>query len=151
MNRQVDFNWFMTIISSPEPKAHWWAYRIGRPPSSDVRPLAFRRSHSLNTFFSETTGPIEAKCHMESPLDGGTKVCLNGPGHMAKVAAMPIYGKKILNLLLRNQKANGLETWYATLGVQVLSSLFKLWPLVDLDLFYGKVKFGLLFFYMGKS
>ena len=22
------------IFSSPEPKAHWWAYRIGRPPSS---------------------------------------------------------------------------------------------------------------------
>ena len=22
------------IISTPEPKAHWWAYRLGRPPSS---------------------------------------------------------------------------------------------------------------------
>ena len=22
------------LFSSPEPKAHWWAYRIGRPPSS---------------------------------------------------------------------------------------------------------------------
>ena len=25
--------------------------------------------------------------------DGGTKVCSNGPGHMTKMAAMPIYGK----------------------------------------------------------
>ena len=39
------------------------------------------------------TGPIEAKFHMESPWDGGTKVCSNGPGHMTKMAAMPIYGK----------------------------------------------------------
>ena len=30
--------WFNWIIKSPEPKAHWWAYRIGRPPSSVHRP-----------------------------------------------------------------------------------------------------------------
>ena len=30
---------------------------------------------------------------MESPWDGGTKVCSNGPGHMTKIATMPIYGK----------------------------------------------------------
>ena len=50
---------------------------------------------------------------MEPPWDGGTKFCSNGPGHMTKMAAMPIYGK---NLFLRNQKANDLETWYAALG-----------------------------------
>ena len=32
---------------------------------------------------------------MESPWDGGTKVCSNGPGHMTKMAAMPIYGKNL--------------------------------------------------------
>ena len=46
-----------------------------------------------NIFSSETTGPIEAKFHLEPPWDGGTKVCSNGPGHMTKMAAMPIYGK----------------------------------------------------------
>ena len=40
---------------------------------------------------------------------------------------------------------NVLESWYA----QVLASLFKC-PWVDLDLFYGKVKFGPLCFCMGK-
>ena len=30
-----------------------------------------------------------------SPWDGGTKVCLNGPGHMTKMATMPIYGKRL--------------------------------------------------------
>ena len=47
----------------------------------------------LNFFSSVTIRPIEAKFHMELPWHGGTKACLNGPGHMTKVAAMPIYGK----------------------------------------------------------
>ena len=41
---------------------------------------------------------------------------------MTKMAAMYIYDK---NLLLRNQKAEDLDTWYAALGAQVLPSLFK--------------------------
>ena len=48
-----------------------------------------------NILSSETTGPIEAKFHMEPPWDGGTKICSNGPGHMTKMAAMPIYGKNL--------------------------------------------------------
>ena len=48
-----------------------------------------------NIFSSETTGPIEAKFHVEPPWDGVTKVCSNGPGHMTKLAAMPIYGKNL--------------------------------------------------------
>ena len=27
--------------------------------------------------------------------EGGTKVYINGPGHMTKMAAMPIYGKNL--------------------------------------------------------
>ena len=39
--------------------------------------------------------PIEAKFQVEPPWDRRTKVCSNGPGHMTKMAAMPIYGKNI--------------------------------------------------------
>ena len=46
------------------------------------------------------------------------------------------------NFLLWNQKADDLETWYAASGARVLPSFFKWWPWVDLDLFYGKVKFA---------
>ena len=77
-----------------------------------------------NIFSSETIGSIEAKFHMESPWDGDTKVCSNGLGRMTKMAAMPIYGKNIKNLL-QNQKADGLETWYAASGARVLPNLFK--------------------------
>ena len=78
-----------------------------------------------NIFSSETTGLIEAEFHVEPPCYGGTKDCSNGPGHMTKMAAMPIYGKNLKNLLLRNQKAYDLETWYVALGARVLPSLFK--------------------------
>ena len=42
---------------------------------------------------SITTRPIEAEFHAETPWDGRTKACSNSPGHMTKVAAMPIYSK----------------------------------------------------------
>ena len=54
-----------------------------------------RRPHSLNIFSSETTGPIKFKFHMELLWVGGTNVSSNGPGHMTKMATMPIYGKKL--------------------------------------------------------
>ena len=63
---------------------------------------------------------------METPLDGGTKVPSNVPGHNTKMAAMPIYGKKTFeNLLLQNQKDDDLGTWYVASGMLGLSSLFK--------------------------
>ena len=78
-----------------------------------------------NIISSETTGPIKAKFHMELPWDGGMKVYLNGPGHMTKMAVMPIYSKNLKNLLLRNQKAYDFETWYVASGARVLPNLFK--------------------------
>ena len=44
---------------------------------------------------SKTNEPIETKFHMEPPWEGGTKVCSNSPGHMTKMATMPIYGKTL--------------------------------------------------------
>ena len=39
--------------------------------------------------------PIKAKFYVEPHWEGGTKVCINGPGHKTKMAAMPIYGKNL--------------------------------------------------------
>ena len=58
---------------------------------------------------------VEAKFHMATPWDGGMKVCSNSPGYMTKMAAMPIYGKNF-KIILQNQKADDLETWYAASG-----------------------------------
>ena len=49
----------------------------------------------LNFFSSITTRLIEVKFHVEPPWDGGTKAYANGPSHMTKMAAMPIYGENL--------------------------------------------------------
>ena len=68
----------------------------------DLLPKSFidlgPRSLRVNIFkllHLRKAGPIEAKFHVEPPWDVGTKVCSNGPGHMTKVAAKPIYGKNL--------------------------------------------------------
>ena len=43
---------------------------------------------------SETTAPIGNKFHMQPPSKWEKKVCVFCPGHMTKMANMPIYGKK---------------------------------------------------------
>ena len=63
---------------------------IRRPSSSSVLPFTFS-----NIFSSETAWPIKAKFYVEPPWEGGTKVCINGPGHITKMAATPIYGKNL--------------------------------------------------------
>ena len=71
-------------------------------PASVVRPSVVRPSSVVrrpftfsNIFSSETAWPIKAKLYVEPPREGGTKVYINGPGHMTKMAAMPIYGKNL--------------------------------------------------------
>ena len=67
------------------------------------------------------------------------------------MATMPIYAKTLKNLLFQNQWIDGLETWYVALSMRVLPRLFTLWPWIDLDLFYIKVKFSYIGFCMGES
>ena len=60
-----------------------------RRPSVRHRPS----STFSNIFSSETARPIKAKFYVEPPWERGTKVYINSPGHMTKMAATPIYGK----------------------------------------------------------
>ena len=86
---------------------------------------------------------------MKPPWDGGTEVCSNGPGHMTKMAAMTIYGKNLKQIFISGYKRPmtfklGMRHW-----------LLKYFQVCSNDgpgltfLFYGKVKFGPLCFYMG--
>ena len=59
-------------------------------------------------------------------LERGDKIYINCPGHMTKMAAMPIYGKNFLkNLLLRNHKSYDLETWHVASVTLAKQSLYK--------------------------
>ena len=51
--------------------------------------------HYSNDFSSETTGPISIKFHMQHLGSRGSEICSNGPGHIAKMASMIIYGKNL--------------------------------------------------------
>ena len=92
----------INIISSPEPLGSQGELIVY--PYSGVRcrrcrrcrcRRCRRRQQCLNIFSSETALPMKAKFYVESPWEGGTKVYTNGPGHMTKMAAMPIYGKNL--------------------------------------------------------
>ena len=77
---------YYIIFSSPEPLGSQGELIVY--PYSGVR--CRRRQQCLNIFSSETALPIKAKFYVESPWEGGTKVYINGPGHMIKMAAIGV-------------------------------------------------------------
>ena len=64
-------------------------------PGSCPSVVVFRSSTFSNIFSSETAWPIKAKFYVEPPSEGGTKVYINGPGHMTKIAARPCMVKTL--------------------------------------------------------
>ena len=87
---------------------------------------------------------------MESPCDRGTKFCSIGPGHMTKMAAMPIHGKNLKKSSSHEPKSRW--PWNLVCSIRCSSiTKFKWWPCVDPDLFYGKVKFDPSCFCVGKK
>ena len=83
-------------------------------------------------------------------LGRGTQVCSRHLGHMTKMAARPIYGKTLQKSSLQNSRSI-FTNLVCSIGDSTHHSLFKWWPWSDLDLFYGKVKFGNLRFSIEKS
>ena len=95
-------------FSLPEPKTQWWACRIGRPLSFVCMYVCmyicmyvcmyvwqhFQRS-------SPRKPPVQSKSNFIWSLHGmwGMNMCSNGPGHVTKMAAMPIYGKNLKKIL----------------------------------------------------
>ena len=67
-------------------------------------------------FSSETTGPISFKFRMQFPSKGGKKVYICGPGHMTKMATMPIYGKNLRKSSSPEPLGRFLETLYVAAG-----------------------------------
>ena len=73
--------------------------------------------------FSQTIGPIELKFYVKTPFDRLAKIYAKYFGHMTKMTN----GKKktFKNLLLQNQKACDIGTWYVALEMWGLPILFK--------------------------
>ena len=88
------------LFSSPEPPGSQgelivYPCSVVRPSvrRPSVRRPSVRRPPFSKIFFSETAWPIKAKFYMKHLWEGGTNVYINNPGHMTKMAAMPIYCK----------------------------------------------------------
>ena len=97
-NQKIKQIYGKAFFSSPEPsgsQGELIVYPYSGVRCRRCRYRRRRRQQCLNIFSSETTLPIKAKFYVEPPWEGGTKVCINGPGHMTKMAAMPIYGKNL--------------------------------------------------------
>ena len=73
----------------------------------------------------ETAWPIKAKLYVEHPLAEGLKVCINGQGHMTKMAAMTINSKKPLKSSSSEPEGYDFETWYEASGNGAPQSLYK--------------------------
>ena len=84
------------------------SYRIGRPPSTVVRrpSYVFRRSSSklIKHLLLRNRLAKQSQISYGASMGWGTKVCSNDPGHMTKMAAMPIYGKKNLKIFFFGTK-----------------------------------------------
>ena len=83
------------VFSSPEPSGSQGELIVYPYSGVRRRRRCLWRQQCLNIYSSETALPIKAKFYVEPPWEGGTKVYINGPGHMTKMAAMPIYGKNL--------------------------------------------------------
>ena len=76
-------------------------------------------------FSSEFTGPVSVKFNMQLPGKTGKIYLIFGPGHMTKMATMPIYSRNLQKFLLQNHWADFLETWLEASEDLVLQSLCK--------------------------
>ena len=88
--RNILTHFKLTLFSSPEPSGSQGELIVY--PCSVVRP-SVRHPPFSKIFSSEIAWPIKAKFYMKHLWEGGTNVYINNPGHMTKMAAMPIYGK----------------------------------------------------------
>ena len=125
------------------------------------------RSLRFNIFkfhFLETAWPNGAKCYVQPSLDEWTKVWLNGPDHITKMAAMSRYVK---NLKKKKKKSSSLEPkgggpwtlvcsngYSSTIKFVQMMTLGWPWPVLkqgqiwSLMLLYGKkVEQWMLFFF----
>ena len=83
------------VISSPQPSGSQGELIVYPYSGIHCRCRCRHRQQCLNIFSFETALTIKAKFYLEPPWEGGTKVYIKGPGHMTKMATIPIYGKNL--------------------------------------------------------
>ena len=125
--RMVSAVWLIVwLFSSPEPKAHGWANSI------PVTPASVRRLSSVRPQF-QTSSPLKPLGQSNSNFIW--RLLRTRERKFVQMVLVtwlrwpprPYMVKSFKNLLLQNQKADDLGTWYVALGMWGLPSLFKWW------------------------
>ena len=127
------------FFSSHEPKLYQWF---------GVRPSVVHRPQCINILFSKPHG----KFYKEPPWVGGVKVCSRHLGHMTKMAATPINGKTPSKIFFSGTSGERFKrNLVCSMEDSCTSQFVQMMSWSDLDLFYGKVKFGYSGFSIGKG
>ena len=130
----------------------WWGWVSIKGQGCSLTLVKGHSDFKVKTCFSEKQlGDLESKFIWKLEGEWEWKAIQSSWVTWPTWPPCPYMVKTLKNLLLQNQWTNDLETWYVASCMGVLPKLFKLWPLVDLDPFYAKVKFGHIDFCMGKS
>ena len=91
----AEFSEIFQIFSSPEPKAQWWVYRIGRPLACVYMCVNIFKHVLLWNHWADWS---QISCG--ASLGWGNESLLKkSPGHMTKMATMPIYGKNLKKII----------------------------------------------------
>ena len=102
----------MIFFSSPELKDHKMSLKYTNASLSVI----VRHPFTLSKTSSQKSLDRLVRFYMKHLCFPGTKVYVIHPGHMTKMATMPMYGKNPLNILLQNHKSDDLETWHTAKG-----------------------------------
>ena len=92
-------------------------YKFQRSRSFTDLCLGWLRFSIFIFFSAKTAGLIEAELHVQPLWDEAVKIYLWDWSHMTgRWPPCPYMVKTLKNLLLRNQMANDLKTWFTALG-----------------------------------
>ena len=148
---------FLCLFSSPAPKAHWWAYRMGMPPSSVVRgpspvvcPSSTLFKHLLLRNHCADWSQISYVFSMWWGSESVQTVLVTWPS----LPPCPYMVKTLKKSSSPEPtEPKGWRHWNLVCSIGCSSTnkfvhMITLW--FNSYLFYGKVKFGPLCFCMGK-
>ena len=99
----------LPIVSSPEPL------------DSQGEPIVYPCFMLVVVVYNVQTSHLKP---LSQSLGRGNKVCIHVPGHMAKMTAMPTYGKHLRNLLW-DRWTDFSETWYVASRTLAYHILYK--------------------------
>ena len=128
-----------------------WAYRIARPLSSRMYVCVYIYVNIFKHLLLWSHWADWSQISYGSSLGlGGTKVCSNGPGHMTKMIAMPIYSKNVKKFSSPEPKGRWPWNLVCSIGCSSTTKFVQMmtlgwpWPILrqgqiwSLMLLYGK-------------